>query len=244
MPAETLNCPMCGAATSTEAALCAHCGARLATVACPSCFGMMFVGEKFCSHCGAKANRTETDDANPEKCPRCRVDMNAVIIGSSHLRECPHCEGIWADADTLHQICDDREQQAAVLGMAAPVATQESVDLEQNIRYMPCPVCGKLMNRVNFAHCSHVIVDVCSQHGTWFDRDELRRIVEFIRAGGLMEARAQEIADLERQKRAVEGHAVSPGFDFGSTWSPGPKYDLWDIGISAAAEILSVFLRR
>jgi Zn-finger nucleic acid-binding protein len=181
MPAETLNCPMCGAPASTEATQCDHCGARLATVACPSCFGMMFAGEKFCSHCGAKAAPVETAAAaKPELCPRCRVEMNAVVIGGAPLRECPHCEGIWADADALHQICEDQEKQAAVLGMAAPLATTDTVELETNIHYIPCPVCGDLMNRVNFAHCSHVIVNVCSKHGTWFDRDELRRMVEWM----------------------------------------------------------------
>jgi Zn-finger nucleic acid-binding protein len=244
MPAETLNCPMCGAAVSTEAVRCEHCGARLATVACPSCFGMMFVGEKFCSHCGAKADRVETADAKPELCPRCRVEMNAVVVGGSPLRECPRCEGIWADADTLHQICEDKEKQSAVLGVASPVAAPETVELETNIHYIPCPVCGKLMNRVNFAHCSHVVVNVCSQHGTWFDRDELRRIVEFIQAGGLMQARAQEIADLERERRAVELQAAGASLDFGSTFSPGPRYDLWSVGIGAAAGFLRILLKR
>src|SRR5881628_74928 len=59
MEAATLNCPMCGAAASSEATRCEHCGARLATVACPSCFGMIFVGSKFCPHCGAAAQRVE-----------------------------------------------------------------------------------------------------------------------------------------------------------------------------------------
>jgi Zn-finger nucleic acid-binding protein len=245
MPAETLNCPMCGAAASTEATRCEHCGARLATVACPKCFGMMFVGEKFCSHCGARADRTEVADAKPEICPRCRVVMNAVVIGGSPLRECPRCEGIWADADALHQICEDQEKQSAVMGMAGPVVKPESQDVEDisTIHYIPCPVCGDLMNRVNFAHCSHVIVNVCGRHGTWFDRDELRRIVEFIQSGGLVEERAQEIADLERQKRELEGHAVAP-CGMGSTYSPGDNYGLWRIGIAAAAIFLRILLRR
>src|SRR5438093_289768 len=99
MTAETLNCPMCGAPASTQATRCEHCGARLATVACPSCFGMMFVGEKFCSHCGARAARTEIPADAPRRCPRCRLEMNAVVIGNTNLRECPRCEGIWADVE-------------------------------------------------------------------------------------------------------------------------------------------------
>jgi hypothetical protein len=49
------------------------------------------------------------------------------------------------------------------------------------------------MNRINFAHTSGVIVDVCTKHGTWFDADELRRVLEFITAGGLEAARAREL---------------------------------------------------
>ncbi len=160
---------MCGASASTEATKCEHCGARLATVSCPSCFGMMFVGAKFCSHCGARAERTEVAEAPHQLCPRCRGPLESVVIGSANLRECPKCEGIWADAASLTQICQDREKQAAVLGM--PSVATPAPDSIEKVRYMPCPVCGKLMNRVNFAHCSHVVVDVCNLHGTWFDKD-------------------------------------------------------------------------
>ena len=221
MPAETLNCPMCGAAVSSEASQCEHCGARLATVACPSCFGMIFAGAKFCSHCGAKVARTETS-ATPYLCPRCRVDMNAVLIGKTHLQECPKCDGLWADTESLAKICADTEQQAAVLGSATDLPPAQDVTLEK-IRYSPCPVCGKLMNRVNFAHCSQVVVDVCRAHGTWFDKDELRRIVEFIRAGGLDQARQMEIRELEAERSRIEtarmglGPAVTP--------SSGISYD-------------------
>jgi Zn-finger nucleic acid-binding protein len=163
---------------------------------------MMFIGAKFCSHCGAKADRTEAAAAAEQLCPRCQVAMKAVTIGASSLRECALCEGIWADVDSLIQICSEREKQAAVLGMPAPPPT-DGLQLEKNIRYIPCPVCHNLMNRVNFAHCSHVIVDVCKAHGTWFDKDELRRIVEFIRAGGLEKARVREMAELDAKRRSL-----------------------------------------
>jgi Zn-finger nucleic acid-binding protein len=206
---------MCGAAATTDATRCEHCGARLATVSCPSCFGAMFVGQKFCPHCGAKADRQdESAAAKPAPCPRCKTNMESVVLGGSNVRECPHCEGIWTDADTLRQICADREQQSAVLGMATHLPASEGVELEKQIRYLPCPVCGDLMNRVNFANYSNVIVDVCRAHGTWFDRDELRRIVEFIRAGGLDKARAREIANLEEDRRVAASRQIASGHDF------------------------------
>src|SRR5258708_28779953 len=108
-------------------------------------------------------------------------------------------------------MCTDQERQSALLGVATPLPHPDPAGLEK-IRYVPCPVCGNLMNRVNFANCSHVVVDVCMQHGTWFDRDELRRIVEFIRAGGLETARARQIAELEEQRRRLSAAKVADAF--------------------------------
>ena len=60
------------------------------------------------------------------------------------------------------------------------------------------------MNRMNFARHSGVIVDVCKSHGTWFDRDELREIVEFIVAGGLDAARDKERTQLELERQRLK----------------------------------------
>jgi Zn-finger nucleic acid-binding protein len=236
---ETMNCPACGAPVAPDATSCGHCGARLAMVACPSCFGMVFAGAKFCSHCGAAITREEVAANKIELCPRCRIGMESVLIGNTHLHECPKCEGIWADTESLQHICADREQQAAVLGVAQSLPTDIGNNLE-NIRYLPCPICNTLMNRVNFAHCSHVIVDVCKAHGTWFDKDELRRIVEFIRAGGLDAARADEIAELERKRKELMAAQIAAPYDAGFE-SRSASYDRSGGIASAAANLFTGF---
>lgn len=239
MPAETLQCPSCGASASTGTTQCTYCGAALATIACPSCFGMMLVGAKFCSHCGARAERAQVPATEKQLCPRCQVNMNAVVIGSTHLRECPRCEGIWADAIALQQICTEREQQAAVLGTPAPPT--KSLPHELAIRYVPCPVCRNLMNRVNFAHCSGVIIAVCRAHGTWFEKDDLRRIVEFIRSGGLEKARAREIADVEDQRRRLRTEQIAQ-----AAIGPDAQVNIYagahNAGVSAIADIAGFLL--
>ncbi|HZR17125.1 MAG TPA: zf-TFIIB domain-containing protein [Verrucomicrobiae bacterium] len=163
---------------------------------------MIFQGAKFCSHCGARVERAEIEEAKSEPCPRCGVGMTATVLGSTTVRECPKCAGLWVDTATLERICAERERQAAVLGLASP-AIGSGGALEDRIQYLPCPVCRKLMNRVNFAHYSNVVVDVCKEHGTWFDRDELRRVIEFIRGGGLDEARTRELSDLKERERRL-----------------------------------------
>ena len=202
MEAGTLNCPMCGASAATDATQCAHCHARLATIACPSCYGMLFLGSKFCPHCGEKAARLAEPDDLQRQCPSCHIDLTALALGPSKIHECPQCTGLWVDVETFQQICADRDQQAAVLGGATPdpLATPLLTTLDE-VRYRPCPICRALMNRLNFSERSGVIIDVCRGHGTWFDRDELRRIVEFIRAGGLEAARARDLQHWETEKR-------------------------------------------
>lgn len=201
MQAETLNCPMCGAATATEAPNCRYCGSRLATISCASCFGLMFLGSKHCPRCGAAASAREGATPSQLECPRCKLEMLALTLGSTVVRECGDCLGLWLDVAGFEKICADREEQAAVLGAATP-APQRSLEAGR-ITYAPCPQCSQLMNRVNFARCSGVIVDICKGHGTWFDRDELSRIVEFIRAGGLEMARTKEKVELEEERRRL-----------------------------------------
>lgn len=237
---ETMNCPTCGAPVPPDATQCDHCGSRLAVVACPSCFGMVFAGAKFCSHCGAAIARTEISTDVKELCPRCQAGMETVVIGNTNLQECSKCEGIWAETESLQKICADREQQAAVLGIprSLPVDTNSL----ENVRYIPCPVCNTLMNRVAFAHCSGVVVDVCKAHGTWFDKDELRRIVEFIRAGGLEAARAEEITELERKRKELRAAQVATSWDATGLESRRTRYDRAGSGIaSVAANLITSF---
>ncbi len=65
--------------------------------------------------------------------------------------------------------------------------------------YIPCPECRKLMNRKNFSG-SGIVLDWCRDHGSWFDRGELHRIVQFIRDGGLKKAREREVLKLKEEE--------------------------------------------
>ena len=160
----------------------------------------MFLGSKHCQRCGAAAAVPELTHEKPRKCPRCKTLMVAVVIGTTKVLECEKCFGLWLDVPSFEKICADREQQSAVLGMAsqAPSGTFAS-----KVNYVPCPECSQLMNRMNFARCSGVIVDICKQHGTWFDRDELSRIVEFISDGGLNAARAKERLEISEEREQL-----------------------------------------
>jgi Zn-finger nucleic acid-binding protein len=248
MPAETLNCPMCGAAASTDASHCDHCGARLATVACPSCFGMIFAGAKFCSHCGARVDRMELPSGKACPCPRCHTAMQAVAVGDTSLLECQKCEGLWVNTDSLEQICADREKQSAVIGLPMNLPAPDSSKVEV-VRYIPCPICHQLMARINFAHCSGVVVDVCKPHGTWFDQNELRRVVEFIRAGGMDKAREEKKEELEHELQSLSAARAAAAYDAtldsgAASGSPPNRHDGFSLALSALGGAINLFLKK
>src|SRR5258706_819751 len=242
MQAQTLNCPNCGAAISSDSPQCQYCESKLATIACPSCFAMMFIGSRHCTHCGAAAATAAAAKLSVLKCRRCRVDMSSITLGFIAMRECEKCAGLWFEVAAFETICADREEQSAVLGTASPVPVRQAPSAAMNkVRYAPCPQCGQLMNRINFARCSGVIVDICKGHGTWFDRDELSGIVQFIRGGGLEVSRQKEKNEIEFQREQLRTEQIMAA---NRGTSPG-RYTLEEdriSGLSAAGGLLKFLL--
>ncbi|HLE63723.1 MAG TPA: zf-TFIIB domain-containing protein [Pyrinomonadaceae bacterium] len=167
--------------------------------------------------------------------------MQSVTIGSTTVRECVECLGIWLDVPSFEKICADREEQGAVLGTASPAPQRPVAMTSARISYAPCPECSQLMNRINFARCSGVIVDICKGHGTWFDRDELSRIVQFIRAGGLEASRAKEKTELEEERRRLRQEQIKVDLSRSSSLGANPSEDSL-LGIASARGLLKLLI--
>ena len=197
--AQSLHCPNCGAAADPHAPRCSYCRARLAAISCPHCFALMFDGSTFCPQCGTRSVRA-TAQPSIARCPECRNSMAALAINDLTLLECPACDGVWVGATEFDRICAEHETQAAVLNGKAPAAP--SVRRSQ-IRYRPCVMCGKMMNRLNFGRLSGIVIDLCRGHGAFLDPGELHAIVSFITAGGLDRARQREKDDLEEERHRL-----------------------------------------
>ena len=226
---KALNCPNCGGAVMSDRSQCEFCRSRLKTVGCPACLGLMFLGSKFCTNCGKKAaSAVVTDDTKQSDCPRCKLPLETLQIDAVTICECTRCGGFWSDSATFEQICANSEDQESVLGFIGGDSHPHAHPA--TVSYVPCPDCGELMNRSNFARSSGVIIDICRQHGVWFDADELPKILSFINSGGLARQREKEkiaLAD-ERQKlrddarrlAAMERRAGIRSIDDAETSSP------------------------
>ena len=190
--ARMIQCPFCGAPCPPDARACPHCNVQLASVRCPHCFALHFTGSNFCARCGKELELEPLLDAADAPCPRCDKPLS-VLQGAPEgtdlyaldMHECTGCGGLFVSQKVLDAIV---RREAPGPGSpthsrsSAPTPVQHSAD---SVRYVKCPLCHVIMNRVNFGKRSGVIVDVCKEHGVWFDRGEITQAIEFVAKGGL-----------------------------------------------------------
>lgn len=217
MKPSVLVCPSCGGRSETPGSPdprpCAWCQVMLHPTRCAWCFTWAFTESKACPGCEASA---PPEPGAPLSCPSCRRALDGRVLGGARLDGCAACGGVWVDPLSFKRLCDDHSKQSAYLGEGSVLPKPGAHDPSTTpIVYRPCAQCGEMMNRVNFAGASGVVVDVCKRHGTWFDVEELRRIVAFIRGGGLDAARERDIRRLEEENRrlrqASEARPSLPG---------------------------------
>lgn len=97
---------------------------------------------------------------------------------------------------------------------------------------------------MNFARCSGVVVDVCRNHGTWFDRNELHRIVLFIRNGGLDLSRDRQKLDLESERRRIEAMRRESSRTLPEPGEGVVQSGLLTLAVGAAGGLLSWWLKK
>ena len=197
--AATVSCASCGAHVRGDVATCPYCHGSVKRAVCPECFRGLREDARFCDSCGAtiRAEVVHTPEATDRACPRCESALFHVQLEGYALDQCGGCGGLWVDRRTVEAIV--RDQPKAVETGVRPDTCSGSTDQAALLTgefkgraYIPCPVCTKIMNPQNYARFSGVIIDLCRQHGIWFDAGELNRVLEFVSEGGLVEARKKE----------------------------------------------------
>ena len=205
--AGVLRCPACGAGVQEGARRCTHCDAPVATLRCAACFHMSAPDAVHCSGCGRDLGLEPIPRHGSLACVDCRVGMSTFDCGPGLLHDCDRCGGQFVEHAALRQLLERHD------GLDIPIVRSRSSPspVQAPVRYVACPACRAIMNRKNFGAGSGVIVDVCSKHGTWFDRGELPRVLAFVESGGLARARRRQVEDAARETRgrAVEAAARS-----------------------------------
>lgn len=209
--AAVVRCASCGAAREEGSKACGYCSSDFTIheqdleTTCPSCFALISNKARFCHHC-ATAIAPEEVAADPTErvCPACGDGrfLHSRPLGDTRLTvlECGVCAGLWLGAEAFRVLEDGARKIAPAV--ADPVALRKEANararppLKGGPAYRPCPLCLKLMNRVNFERVSGVLLDRCRDHGFWFDATELDAVLRFIKLGGgrVSDEREQEEA--------------------------------------------------
>lgn len=96
------------------------------------------------------------------------------------MAACPAHHGLFVTHRVLTSLVD-----AAAMG---PPAVDEPA--------VPCPRCTEPMTARNFGRDGSIVVDVCDQHGTWFDAGELRAPAPAARGGDAVTKQAAATLDV------------------------------------------------
>jgi Zn-finger nucleic acid-binding protein len=187
---------------------CINCGAPLA--------GTLLV----CQYCKTRQDvdlaiisRFTVEKPGSERiCPRCHIPLQGIDLhldGKFYIERCGRCLGLFFDPGELEALLDktvthvyevDRQRLDEIQGAKR--------SCEYPLGYIDCPVCKKLMNRINFGSRSGVIADKCRDHGLWLDGGELRQILEWVKAGGDLYHKQKQFEnaqlELEQEKKKLQ----------------------------------------
>ena len=104
-------------------------------------------------------------------CPRCGGPVGETRAHDYSVFPCGACGGVWVDNVVSQRLVRAYEGNAV---FAAEEASRFAVRPVDTRPAVACPACGMALQRVVAAG---IEIDACPQHGTWFDRDELPRVV-------------------------------------------------------------------
>jgi Zn-finger nucleic acid-binding protein len=103
------------------------------------------------------------------RCPKCRADMQQVLIDGTEIDRCSSCHGLWFDEGELGRLCN--QEAAAVLDIG-DIKTGKA---HNRIEHYRCPRCAGPMNRMADPAQPHIWFEQCdSCQGSFFDAGELR----------------------------------------------------------------------
>ncbi|MFH1837475.1 MAG: zf-TFIIB domain-containing protein [Candidatus Omnitrophota bacterium] len=131
------------------------------------------------------------------ECPKCNVTMTTIRLNGAETDECPDCGGIWVDHFEEKQVLEMMPEVFTIEELQNLRKVYKSECRTETIKYVRCPRCGDFMWRKNYMHHSGIIVDTCKKCGTFFDKGELEKAVDFIKKGGI------EYEKMKRSERAI-----------------------------------------
>ena len=181
---------------------------------CNSCAAPLPPHTGVCEYCGSQTdidlkgiheftvNRPESNRI----CPECDIPLQTLdlqVEGKFLIERCDTCLGLFFDPGELEALMDKSVSNVfSINRKRIDTLIRENREGDGRITYRKCPVCKELMHRINFGARSGVIVDQCKTHGVWLDSGELKRLLDWKKAGGqLLHERVKQRKKEEEQRQ-------------------------------------------
>ena len=102
------------------------------------------------------------------RCPKCRSDMEQIVIDGTEVDRCAGCLGLWFDDGELGKL---RNKEAAAKLDIGDIRTGKR---HNQIEHYRCPRCAGPMNRLVDPEQAHIWFEQCDDcRGSFFDAGEL-----------------------------------------------------------------------
>lgn len=154
-------------------------------------------------------------------CPRCRVALYLGDAPASGALACAQCGGVWLDRASSERVRHGLDERLNAVANRAPQVAPAA----QAPAKLACPICSRALA---VTHVGNIELDVCPEHGTWFDHLELQGV-----------ARAFAVQRAYGVGAAATATAPAPTPNNNSV-----KNDVADtaadIGVEVAAEVVDV----
>jgi Zn-finger nucleic acid-binding protein len=220
---------------------------------CNACAAPLPPDVGVCEYCGSQTDIdlkgihefTVTKPESSRVCPDCDIPLQTLdlqVDGNFFIERCDTCLGLFFDPGELEALMEKSVSNVfSINRKRIDAVIREKRDGDGKFAYRKCPVCRELMYRINFGARSGVIVDQCKTHGVWLDSGELKRLLEWKKAGGQLlheqVRQRKEKEEKERQERLrVYRETGSPGTTDGFL-SPSPSDSQFDL-IDTVASVL------
>lgn len=223
--AKVVRCSSCGGARQGGTRNCGFCGAdftlheRDLNTVCPNCLARVSDRARYCMECGDFLSAEAIAGESAQFfCPACSEEEHLASrrLGHENVNtlECQACTGLWISVESFRELRDRAARQAAHLEEAVLAqAKPRERTVQTGPLYRPCVVCRKLMSRRLYAPGSGVIIDLCKDHGLWFDATELHQVLRWIAQVGSREDAVETVEKRKKKKPPAPPVVVVKGKD-------------------------------
>ncbi|MCH7225986.1 zf-TFIIB domain-containing protein [Haloferula sp. A504] len=195
---------------------CGHCGGRLEgnLTVCPFCSARQDVDL-------AQIHFRDLGNDGSMPCPGCESTLGTIEFDTDpaiRIERCESCLGLFFNPGELVALLQQKTNPLVWLDRQRLAEIAENFGYNHEVVYLQCPVCRERMSHLNFGGQSGVILDRCGSHGVWVQGGELRRLLEWWRAGG------KHIHQANEQEKAAELrslHLPPMGSDMGRSRAGG-----------------------